>query len=284
MKKRLGRAPIVRWRLLWTAATVTAGVAYADLPTTINAVRADGCSGERPATSAVESSEALHDVARELSRGGELDDLIEGTDYPAASAASLYLRGPTDDAAMREAIEDRYCEVVSNAEFSDVGIYRSGNESWIVLAARSQPIAVGDPAVVAARVLELVNSARGEARRCGRRRFDAVPPVTLSRALTEAAQQHADDMAGPAAFDHRGSEARLPSVRVSRTGYLWRAAGENIAAGQASADEVVSAWLASPDHCRNIMGPQFTEMGVAYALAPSENPAIYWAQVFAAPQ
>ena len=32
------------------------------------------------------------------------------------------------------------------------------------------------------------------------------------------------------------------------------------------------------------MGPQFTEMGVAYALAPSENPAIYWAQVFAAPQ
>jgi uncharacterized protein YkwD len=102
--------------------------------------------------------------------------------------------------------------------------------------------------------------------------------------LTEAAQRHADDMAGPGAFDHRGSDGSEPPERITRTGYRWRAAGENIAAGQASADEVVAAWLDSPEHCTNIMGPQFTEMGVAWALAPSESPAIYWAQVFAAPQ
>jgi len=270
--------------LLCTAALATVGVAYADLPTVINAVRAEGCTRERTATTPVEPSEALHDIARELSRGGELDDLIEDTGYPAASSASLYLRGPTDDAAIREAIEDRYCEVVNDAQFTEVGIYRNGNESWIVLAERRQPLAVGDPAGVAARVLALVNAARGESRRCGRRRLDAVPPVTLSRALTEAAQHHADDMAGPAEFDHRGSDGSQPSERVARTGYRWRATGENIAAGQASAEEVVTAWLDSPGHCTNIMGPQFTEMGVAYALAPSENPAIYWAQVFAAPQ
>jgi uncharacterized protein YkwD len=250
----------------------------------INAVRAEGCAGERPATPAVEPSEALDEIARELSRGGELDELIEDSSYPAASSASLYLKGPTDDAAIREALEDRYCAVVSNARFTDMGVYRSGTESWIVLAERSQPIAVGDPDEVAARVLELVNVARGESRRCGRRRHDAVPPVTLSRALTDAAQRHADDMAGPAAFDHRGSDGSEPAERVSRTGYRWNATGENIAAGQASADEVVASWLASPGHCRNIMGPQFTEMGVAYALAPSESPEIYWAQVFAAPQ
>lgn len=276
--------PIV-WRgLLCTAALATGGVAYADLPTVINAVRAEGCARERLSTPPVEPSEALHDIARKLSRGGELDELIEDTSYPAASSASLYLRGPTDDAAIREAIEDRYCGVVSNAQFTDVGVYRSGNESWIVLAERSQPLAVGDPVDVAARVLALVNAARGESRRCGRRRLDAVPPVTLSRALTEAAQHHADDMAGPAAFDHRGSDGSQPPERVARTGYRWRATGENIAAGQASADAVVTAWLDSPGHCTNIMGPQFTEMGVAWALAPSENPAIYWAQVFAAPQ
>ena len=273
------------WRgLLCAAALATGGVAYADLPTVINAVRAEGCAGERLATPAVEPSDALHDIARELSRGGKLDDLIEGTGYPAARSASLHLRGPTDDAAIREAIENRYCEVVSNGQFTSVGVYRSGNESWVVLAERSQPIAVGDPVDVAARVLELVNAARGKPRRCGRRRLDAVPPVTLSRALTEAAQQHAVDMAGPAAFDHRGSDGSQPSERVSRTGYRWLATGENIAAGQASADAVVAAWLDSPGHCTTIMGPQYTEMGVAYALAPSKNPAIYWAQVFAAPQ
>jgi uncharacterized protein YkwD len=275
----------VVWRtVLCIAALATGGVAYADLPTVINTVRAEGCAGERPATPAVEPSEALHNIARGLSRGGELEDSIESTGYPAASSASLYLKGPTNDAAIREAIESRYCEVVSNARFTDIGFFRSGNESWIVLAERSQPIAVGDPADVAARVLELVNAARGESRRCGRRRQDAVSPVTLSRALTEAAQRHADDMAGPAAFDHRGSDGSEPPERVSRTGYRWRATGENIAAGQASADAVVSSWLASPGHCGNIMGPQFTEMGVAYALAPSEDPAIYWTQVFAAPQ
>jgi uncharacterized protein YkwD len=188
----------VVWRtVLCIAALATGGVAYADLPTVINAVRAEGCAGERPATLPVEPSDALHDIAR---------------------------------------------------------------------------------------VLALVNAARGESRRCGRRRQDAVPPVTLSRALTEASQRHADDMAGPGAFDHRGSDGSQPPERVSRTGYRWRATGENIAAGQVSADEVVASWLASPGHCTNVMGPQFTEMGVAYALAPSENPAIYWTQVFAAPQ
>jgi uncharacterized protein YkwD len=270
--------------LLCTALLATGGVAHADLLTTINTERAEGCGGERPVTPAVEPNELLDNVARELSRGSKLDDVIEGMAYPAASSASLYLKGPTDDAAIREALEDRYCAVVSNARFTDMGVYRSGTESWIVLAERSQPIAVGDPDEVAARVLELVNVARGESRRCGRRRHDAVPPVTLSRALTDAAQRHADDMAGPAAFDHRGSDGSEPAERVSRTGYRWNATGENIAAGQASADEVVASWLASPGHCRNIMGPQFTEMGVAYALAPSESPEIYWAQVFAAPQ
>ena len=217
--------------LLCAASLATGGIARADLPTTINAVRADGCAGGRAAAPAVEPSDALRDIARELSRGGRLDDLIEDRNYPAMSAASLYLRGPTDDAALREAIEDRYCEVVSNARFTSVGVYSSGNESWIVFAERSQPMAVGDPGDVAARVLELVNAARGESRRCGRRRHDAVPPVTLSRALTEAAQLHAADMAGPAAFDHRGSDGSQPPERVTRTGYRWRAAAENIAAG-----------------------------------------------------
>ena len=71
---------------------------------------------------------------------------------------------------------------------------------------------------------------------------------------------------------------------MTRAGYRWRATGENIAAGQATADAVVAAWLDSPGHCTNIMGPQFTQMGVAFALAPSGNPGIYWAQVFGAPQ
>jgi uncharacterized protein YkwD len=133
------------------------------------------------------------------------------------------------------------------------------------------------------RVLELVNAARAQSRRCGRRQFAAVPPLALSSLLTEAAARHAEDMALSASFHHRGSDGSQPSERVTRAGYRWRSTGENIAAGQSTAAAVVAAWLDSPGHCTNIMGPQYTEMGVAFALA-SGRPGVYWAQVFAAPQ
>ena len=46
----------------------------------------------------------------------------------------------------------------------------------------------------------------------------------------------------------------------------------------------MNEWLESPGRCANIMGPQFTEMGVAVAAAPQSALRIFWAQVFAAPQ
>ena len=72
--------------------------------------------------------------------------------------------------------------------------------------------------------------------------------------------------------------------RITRAGYAWQAAGENIAAGQLSAEAVVAGWLESPGHCATLMGPRFTEMGIAFALAPSRNPPIYWTQLFATPR
>jgi len=90
-------------------------------------------------------------------------------------------------------------------------------------------------------------------------------------------------MAQHGSFDHRGTDGSQPAERVTATGYRWRTTGENIAVGQSNADAVVTAWLESPGHCTNIMGPQFTQMGVAFALTPVGKPTIYWAQVFGAP-
>ena len=194
------------------------------------------------------------------------------------------MEGPTDDAAIREIIEDRYCTAVNDPRFTEAGIYRSGNETWIVLAARFEQPAVEDSATIAARVLELVNAAREKSRQCGLRRLDAAPPLTLSRTLTEVASRHAQDMAQQRLARPSRLGRQQPAERVSRAGYRWRAAGENIAVGPSNADAVVAGWLDSPGHCTNIMGPQFTEMGVAFALAPPGSPATYWAQVFAAPQ
>ncbi len=140
-----------------------------------------------------------------------------------------------------------------------------------------------EPFAVRQRVLELVNAARAEGRRCGGDTYAATHPLTLSRALTEAASAHARDMAARGAASHRGSDGSLSGERIARAGYGWRASGENVAAGQPDAESVVAGWLESPGHCATLMAPYFTETGVAFALAPEKDPDIYWTQLFAAP-
>jgi uncharacterized protein YkwD len=138
-------------------------------------------------------------------------------------------------------------------------------------------------AKVRARVVELVNDARANGKRCGRERFAAAPPLSVSRELNDAATDHARDMARRKYFEHRGRDGSEPRDRVSRSGYQSRLTGENIAYGPESAEEVVAGWLASPGHCANIMDPRFRDIGVGVATGPKRG-QIYWVQNFGAPR
>jgi uncharacterized protein YkwD len=136
---------------------------------------------------------------------------------------------------------------------------------------------------VRTRVVDLVNDARSHARRCGRERFAAAPPLSVSRKLNEAAADHARDMMKKKYFEHRGSDGSQPKDRVLRAGYKSRLTGENIALGPESAEEVVAGWLDSPGHCANIMDPRFQEIGVGLATGRKRG-QIYWVQNFGAPR
>lgn len=65
---------------------------------------------------------------------------------------------------------------------------------------------------------------------------------------------------------------------LSESGVAYRSAGENIASGQSSADEVVRAWLASPGHRANILAGRYSRIGAA---AIEVNGTTYWVQLFA---
>jgi len=132
------------------------------------------------------------------------------------------------------------------------------------------------------RVVELVNAARSESRRCGRERYAAAPPLSVSRDLNDAAVAHARDMARKRFFDHRGADGSQPKDRVIRAGYEPRLTGENIAYGPESAEEVVAGWLASPGHCANIMDARFQDIGVGLTTGRKRG-QIYWVQDFGAP-
>ena len=150
-------------------------------------------------------------------------------------------------------------------------------------AARDAVVGRERNSVVRSRVLELVNVARSQPRKCGSRRYAAAAPLSASRKLTDAAEDHARDMARKKYFDHRGSDGSQPKDRVRRAGYQWSLTGENIAFGPESAEEVVAGWLDSPGHCANIMEPRFREIGVGVAEGRKRG-HIYWVQAFGAPR
>ncbi len=132
-------------------------------------------------------------------------------------------------------------------------------------------------------MLTLVNNARAVARSCGTTEYAATTSLAWHCNLEQAAQNHSTSMADNDYFSHTGIDNTTPGDRITATGYVWRTYGENIAAGYASEEAAMNAWLASSGHCSNIMNPNFTEMGEARAQNSSSTYGIYWTQEFAAP-
>ena len=140
------------------------------------------------------------------------------------------------------------------------------------------PVAAGP----ADSVLTAINAARAKAG-CG--------PLRVNGKLVAAAKAHARAMAEQNFFGHAGKDGSRFTSRLSRQGYSYRTAAENIAAGQKSASQVVNSWLKSSGHRRNILNCRMTETGIAVVYQADDrpirgNPAplrYYWVQVFAAP-
>lgn len=267
------------------ALVLAASAAQGDVASVIGELRSGGCGGGR--AGAVERAvpeSTLHDAARRLAAGTALPAALEQAGYRAARSSSIEIRGAGDDGAVRAVLERGYCEAVTDPAYTEIGWHEQAGRLDIVLAEPFEPTALDDSQAVQRDVLTLVNAARAERRRCGRRRLGPAPPLTLSPVLTRAAESHAHDLAATEVLDHRGSDGSEPAERVARAGYAWRSVAENVAAGQRTAAAVVADWLSSPGHCTNIMSDAYTEMGLAYVIDAESTGGVYWVQVFAAPR
>lgn len=141
----------------------------------------------------------------------------------------------------------------------------------------------GGAVALEARVVELVNQARARGGTCATETFAPSAPLTSEAALTCAARVHSLDMSTRAFFDHVNPDGVDPFDRMSDAGYDYVAAAENIAAGQSTAEQVVDGWLASPGHCRNILNPEFTQIGVGYVFNAASFYPYFWTQTFGTP-
>jgi uncharacterized protein YkwD len=106
-----------------------------------------------------------------------------------------------------------------------------------------------------------------------------LPAMGLSFRLGRSAQKWNTAMVASGNFTHGANFAG----RISAVGYNWQRAGENIATGFATPAKAVIAWMASTDHCRNILDPSFRNMGTGETPARvgtwSTEPAT-WTQDF----
>ena len=123
-------------------------------------------------------------------------------------------------------------------------------------------------------VLALYNQARAA---------EGVAPLTLSSALQQAAQLHAQDCAQRGFGSHTGSDGANTQTRVSRAGYTGRIWGENWAWAR-SIDRAFEMWFTEefPDgpHRHNIMSARYAEVG--FGIVPS-NGGFYFIADFGAP-
>jgi uncharacterized protein YkwD len=250
----------------------------------INTLRTADCNHALSSTQRLHANERLDVIARRVMEGDNIDDALRTAEIHVTRSTVIQIRGSTDEESTRRVLTKRYCDSITSADFIAAGIARNEGSIVIVLVKPVVLPKTSDATAIGRQVLQLVNEARAAPRQCGNRNFVAVPPLSLNTKLNDAATVQARDMAAQGRISHRGTDGSKPSDRVKRSGYVWLAVGENVAAGQTTAEEVVAEWLSSPPHCANIMSTDFTQMGIAYATSPKQEVAIYWAQVFGRPR
>ncbi len=125
-------------------------------------------------------------------------------------------------------------------------------------------------------VVVLVNSYRASPRVCGATTYPAAGALSWNGALASAAEVHSNDMAVNNYFAHPDANGVRIGGRASNAGYSYGSVGENIAAGQTSASQVVDAWMASPSHCENIMTASFYDVGVSCKTSSTSAYTYYW--------
>lgn len=89
-------------------------------------------------------------------------------------------------------------------------------------------------------------------------------PLTHRADLKAVAEKKAMDMINSNYFSHTSPNYGSPFDMMKTFGISYRTAGENIAKGQKTPQEVMNAWMNSSGHRANILKPEFDSIGVGY--------------------
>ena len=118
-------------------------------------------------------------------------------------------------------------------------------------------------------VIALVNTERAK---------QHIEGLDIDWELSRVARIKSQDMATKNYFSHQSPTYGSPFDMMKHFGIHYTSAGENIASGQKTPEQVMESWMNSQGHRENIMNPTFTHIGVGYYRGG--NYGTMWTQQF----
>ncbi|WZL74201.1 SafA/ExsA family spore coat assembly protein [Clostridiaceae bacterium 35-E11] len=147
------------------------------------------------------------------------------------------------------------------------------NPDWIYPGMQVQIPDVESGRAFEKEVVRLVNVERAKA---------GLQPLKENWELSRVARYKSKDMMERKYFSHTSPTYGSPFEMMKNFGISYAYAGENIAMGQRTPEEVMKGWMNSPGHRKNILSPNFIQIGVGYAV--NGNGTKYWTQMFIKPR
>jgi uncharacterized protein YkwD len=227
---------------------------------------------------ALADESAIPKIQRRLRRAG----------YEAHGWHQELASGPDEPAALVSWLEQKYPQAfrsLLDGDYQEVGIGISdlhGTPLYTFLLAWRESESFARQTAGLANLQEVRSTllARANAERAAA----GLPPLALDARLNAAAQRHAEDMLQRSYYSHFSPDGAAPADRVRRSGYNARLVAENIARGPFTVDEVMTNWLASEEHRRNLLHPGFTDLGVGVAVGRnSVGNTVLWVLDFGRP-
>jgi uncharacterized YkwD family protein len=127
----------------------------------------------------------------------------------------------------------------------------------------------GDFSAYQQEVLNIVNKERAA---------KGLSALKFNAELSKVATTKSQDMIDKGYFAHNSPTYGSPFDMMKQFGITYKTAGENIAMGQKTPQEVMTAWMNSEGHRKNILNSSFTEIGIG--IAKDKSGRLYWTQMF----
>lgn len=221
----------------------------------------------------------LHGVATRLLHGFKLDRAaFTAAGLPVKSAGMILLPKLGSWEKVRDSLANQCGNRVGYPRY---GVAVDGARAALVYV-RPAELDLGARATWNATMLRALNEARRQGQRCGDALYAGTGPLAWSDPLASAATQQVRELPQ---LNYRGHinpvTGSTPPARAQAAGWTDPEVAETLAYDALTPEEAVEVLLASPGHCRIIMDPRWTHVGIdANNGTPSSVFTTYWAQVY----